>query len=158
MQDRFIVPQFIDAEDKIFGPITVRQFVIMIIGGLLIFAAYKLSDFALFIVEFIILTFLTILFSFIKINGAPFHIFLLNFIQTSKKPKLRIWVKEDIKTEEYKLAGEDKKDDFVTPKSFLPTSKLSELSLIIDTGGVYKGEQEASRLNKSIYNRTAYEK
>ena len=30
MQERFIVPQFIDAEDKIWGPITVRQFVIVL--------------------------------------------------------------------------------------------------------------------------------
>ena len=51
MDQRFIVPQFIDAEDKILGPITVRQFIIMIVGGLLIFAAYKLADFGLFLLE-----------------------------------------------------------------------------------------------------------
>ena len=28
--DRFVVPQFIDVEDKIFGPVTVRQFLILL--------------------------------------------------------------------------------------------------------------------------------
>ncbi len=157
MQDRFIVPQFIDAEDKIIGPVTVRQFIIMIIGGLFVFAAYKLSDFALFIVQLIIFAFLTILFAFIKINGAPFHVFLLNVIQTSKKPKLRIWLKQEIKFEERQVESEDN-NQLVKPKAFLPTSKLSELSLIVDTGGIYKGELEANRANKSPFNSVNYEK
>ena len=40
---------------------------------------------------------------------------------------------------------------YVKKKRILPTSKLSELSLIIDTGGVYKGEQAANQVNK-VYN------
>ncbi|KKS92044.1 MAG: hypothetical protein UV69_C0039G0006, partial [Parcubacteria group bacterium GW2011_GWE2_43_12] len=30
---QFVVPQFIDVEDKIIGPITVRQFIIIMVGG-----------------------------------------------------------------------------------------------------------------------------
>ena len=30
---RFTVPQFIDVEDKIFGPLTTRQFLIMLVVG-----------------------------------------------------------------------------------------------------------------------------
>ena len=46
---QFTVPQFIDVEDKILGPITVRQFLLLVVGGLIIFAEFKLSDMALFI-------------------------------------------------------------------------------------------------------------
>ena len=34
--DQFVVPQFIDAEDKIFGPLTARQFIIVMFMMLLI--------------------------------------------------------------------------------------------------------------------------
>ena len=47
--EQITVPQFLDVEDRIIGPITVRQFVILLVGSGLIFAAYKLSDFALFL-------------------------------------------------------------------------------------------------------------
>jgi adenosylhomocysteinase len=47
--DQFTVPQFIDVEDKIFGPITTRQFLILLATGLILFIAFKLADIALFI-------------------------------------------------------------------------------------------------------------
>ncbi len=147
MQNRFIVPQFIDAEDKIFGPITVRQFAIVIVGALFIFISYRLSDFALFLTETIIIVFLVVLFAFVKINGATFHMFLLNLIQTLKRPKIRIWKKEYIKVAEFRGKDENIKATPYVPKPPLVNRKLSDLSLIIDTGGVYRGEQEANMMN-----------
>jgi len=153
MDQRFIVPQFIDAEDKILGPITVRQFIIVIIGGLFVFAAYKLSDMSLFLLEGFIIIALTLLFAFVKVNGAPFHIFFVNFLTTFKRPKVRIWCKEHLKVEEYKGKNEGQGSGYVPRKRLLPTSKLSELSLIIDTGGVYKGEQIVNKINNVSYNK-----
>lgn len=152
MAEKFIVPQFIDAEDKIWGPVTVRQFVIIIIGGLFIFIAYKLSDFSLFLFQAIITLIFIIVFGFVKINGAPFHIFALNFIETTfKKPKIRVWHKEHMKTKEFKLKKEVKTDEVFVKKSFVPSRKLAELSLIIDTGGAYKGEQQVNQENNVAY-------
>jgi hypothetical protein len=45
---RYAVPQFIDAEDKILGPLTTRQFVTMLSVVGIIFVTYKLADFLLF--------------------------------------------------------------------------------------------------------------
>ena len=151
MEQRFIVPQFIDTEDKIFGPITVRQFIIMIIGGLFVFASYKLADFSLFITEAFIIAALTLLVAFVKVNGAPFHMFFLNFIQTFKKPKIRIWSKQEMKVEEYKSENEGQPETYVHKKKFLSSSKLSDLSLIIDTGGIYKGEQVSNQIHQTNY-------
>ncbi len=140
MNERFIVPQFIDAEDKIFGPVTVRQFIIVIIGFLFIFIAYKLSDFALFALEAFIITSVTLLFAFVKFNGAPFHVFFGNFLNTFTKAKIRVWMKEYIAVAEFKSKNEEKKEEYIKPKPLANSGKLSELSLIIDTGGMYKGE------------------
>lgn len=147
MNERFIVPQFIDAEDKIFGPITVRQFIIVIIGSLFIFVAYKLADFTLFLFEAFVIVALTLLFAFVKFNGAPFHVFFGNFLNTFTKPKIRVWLKEYLAVMEFKSKAENEVNTYVRPKKLSSNSKLSELSLIIDTGGLYKGE--TSRFNQT---------
>ena len=89
---QFTVPQFIDVEDKIIGPITVRQFLLLVVGGLIIFLEFKLSDIALFIILAIPTFTVVAVFAFVKINSVAFHYFMLNMIQTLKKPKLRVWI------------------------------------------------------------------
>lgn len=151
MQDRFIVPQFIDSEDKIWGPVTVRQFVIVLVGGLFLFIAYRAADFTLFIFEAIIILALVGLFAFYKVNGRPFHVFFLNVIQTLRKPRVRVW-KKDLEKHPEAKEKKDKADDFIVPKKvFVSNKKLSELSLIVDTGGAYKGERDANELNNMQY-------
>ncbi len=143
---QFVVPQFIDVEDKIIGPISTRQFIIMLAGGLLMFVEYKSTDFSLFIAEGLITLALVLVLGFIKVNGQPFHYFLLNLIQTFKRPKLKLWDKELTEKELRILyrheTKEKKKEEAIAPLKPPPSgSRLSELSLIVDTGGAYKGEQ-----------------
>ena len=147
MENKFIVPQFIDAEDKIWGPITVRQFVLILVGALFIFLSFKLADFSLFIFQTVIIAILVGAFAFLKINGAPFHVFVLNFIDTLTKPRTRVWRKQYIKIEHFKAKNESALPEVVPSKKFISHKRLSELSLIIDTGGVYKGESRANEDN-----------
>jgi len=141
---QFVVPQFIDVEDKVIGPITVRQFIIMLVGGGLIFIAYKLADFALFLLEFVLIAAVTFIIAFIKINGRPIHYFLLNVIQTSKRPKLRIWQKmfSNAEIRSYTKLKVVSLPPQIRTKNKVRASRLAELSLIVDTGGVYQGEKE----------------
>lgn len=141
---RFVVPQFIEIEPKIIGPITPRQFILLIIAGGLTFLFFKLLDFYIFIVVFVFLiTPIFGAFIFLKINGRPFHYFVLNFIQTKRKPSLRVWQKEILNIKEFKLKEKNKEE--IRPsqvKKPLPRGRLSELSLIVDTGGKYQEEEE----------------
>src|SRR3989339_346522 len=97
--DQFLVPQFIDVEDKIFGPITTRQFIILLVAGLIIFIAYKLADFTLFIFLLAVLGGFSLVLAFVKINGQVFHYFILNIFQTMRRPSRRIWQKKFTKDE-----------------------------------------------------------
>ncbi|MFA6551099.1 MAG: PrgI family protein [Patescibacteria group bacterium] len=137
---QFTVPQFIDVEDKIIGPITVRQFLIMLACMLLSAVAYKLSDFALFVTEALLFFALGGIVAFLRINGRPFHYFILNVIQTLKKPKLRVWNSQAGK-EKYKPEAEIEIKQVVKaqPKPLYARSRLAEAALIVDTGGVYQG-------------------
>jgi len=149
---QFVVPQFIDVEDKVIGPITVRQFIILLIGSGLIFASYKLSDFTLFLFQFVILSGLTFGFAFVKINGRPVHYFLLNFIQTSRRPKLRLWQKRfsDAELKEFSTKKVHALPPKITTKNKVRASRLAELSLIVDTGGVYQGEKEPPNVKHKL--------
>ena len=139
---QFTVPQFIDVEDKIFGPITVRQFILLIIGGLFLFVEYKLSDLTFFIFLAIptLAVFGTI--AFARVNGMPFHYFILNVVQTFKKPNLRVWQRQvDAGDAEKKRSKEVEIPISLPTKKPITRSRLSDLSLVIDTGGVYQGQK-----------------
>src|SRR3989344_2410500 len=91
---KFVVPQFIDVESKILGPITARQFIIVIVSGIFLFIAYRLSSFGLFLVQAVGILLIGGSLAFLKINGNPFHVFLLNIFTSIRRPAVRVWQKE----------------------------------------------------------------
>lgn len=140
--EQFVVPQFIDVEDKVLGPITTRQFSILMVTGLLMFIVFKLASFIAMLAINIPLLTAALVVSFVRINGQPFHFFLLNFVQTTKRPAERVWNKDLSDAEIIALA----KVEVAPPpppkvyKEAPTTSRLSELTLIVNTGGVYRPE------------------
>lgn len=138
------VPQFLDVEDKIFGPVTIRQFIELMVGGMFVFIFYKTFDFSLFVTASILVIGLTLIVAFVRVNGQAFHLFLLNLISTLKNPKLKVWKKkltmEELKME-MKTPVETRPMVRTVPRKSVTVSKLSELSLIVDTGGAYTGEE-----------------
>lgn len=145
MPDKFIVPQFIDKEDQILGPITVRQFLICLVGVLIIFIEYRILSFGYFILAALLTGGIGGTFSFVKINGQPFHIFFVNFLQTSLRPNLRVWDKNPLEAELRAWIKPSATPPVVvqTRKERPPSSRLRDLSLVVNTGGVYKPEDES---------------
>jgi len=88
--NKFLVPQFIEVEAKIFGPITVRQFLILLAAGLLIFISYKLADFTLFIIITLFLGLFAITFAFVKVNGQNFH-YVIQFLVSRFQYRFHIY-------------------------------------------------------------------
>jgi hypothetical protein len=92
---RFEVPQFIEIEDKIVGPLTWRQF-IYIAGGIGILVIMYLSLPFLFTIIFgLPLGALAVSLAFHKINNRPFSMFLESSITYFTKSKLYLWRKEE---------------------------------------------------------------
>lgn len=92
---QFQVPQFIDIEDKIIGPLTLKQFLYMA-GGLMILAFLWLYlKLGLFIIVAIPIVLLSLALAFYKINGRPFIYFLGAFITYLTKPRLYLWKKDN---------------------------------------------------------------
>ncbi len=138
---QFVVPQFIDVESKIIGPLTVRQFLIFLLAAGLIFATFKIFSFAPAAVLTILIFAIAVVFAAVKINGRPFHYFIISLIQTSKRPPLKIWEKQ-LTQHERKRKDKEKTErtEIIVAKKPLTKSRLTELSLIVDTGGAFKEE------------------
>jgi len=143
MPDQFVVPQFIDAEDKIFGPVTARQFLILMFAILVDFVLFKLLSFVTFLLTAVPVIIIAGIVAFVKINGANFHYFALNVLQTAKKPKLRVWNKvyTDSELKELMKREPPPPSDVFKRKEFSATSRLQELTLVVNTGGVYQPEE-----------------
>ena len=140
---QFVVPQFIEVESKVIGPISVRQFIILLATAGIIFIWYSLFS----TVPLVILSLPTlgtgIIFAFAKVNGQPFHNFALSLIQTLQRPKLTLWQRQINKQIVVKMARKDKKDKGKKPFTSKPdvsTEHIAELSLIVDTKGQYSPE------------------
>src|SRR3989338_7134968 len=139
---KYTVPQFIDVEDKILGPLTTRQFLIMLITAGLMFVWFKVFDFALFLVAAIAQFMIGGTLAFFRVNGQPFHFFILNLIQTFRKPQLSTW---DKSLQDDELRFFVREEPPPPPKARikkepLAATKLTELSLIVNAGGVYNPE------------------
>lgn len=143
---QFVVPQFITVENKIFGPVTVRQFLILLVAGGLIFIFNRLFELYLFA----ILTFLVggaaLIIAFVKVRGQTFHYFFLNFVVFAKRPPLRIWHKQYTDAELDAL----RKDGIITEvapvaaKARPSRSHIRQLSLQVNTGGYYEADRRGT--------------
>jgi hypothetical protein len=149
MPDQFVVPQFLDVEPKIIGPITGRQFLILLAVLLLDFVVYRIfrSPFV-FITLDCMITGLGLTFAFAKVNGQAFHFIVLNMIQTLRRPMIRVWDK-NLTDKELRDRMKDVKEVDTTPPRViskpLQGSRLSELSLIVNTGGAYDAEGDIAQ-------------
>ena len=88
---QFKVPQFIDVEDKLFGPFTFRQFVYMVGGAGMVFVIYKLLPLWIGIFLIIPVAGLALLLTFYKINEKPFIYYLQAAVSYAISSKLYIW-------------------------------------------------------------------
>jgi len=139
--ERFVAPQFIDVEDKIIGPITTKQFILMIAGGVIVFIAFKILDQSAAIITTLITAGLVVLFGFVKINGRRFHEFVGSMITVLKRPRIRIWYKHvnlsDIIINNKQISQKVVKTDFTPKRKKIAPKNLRDLALLVDTGGKY---------------------
>lgn len=90
---QFQVPQYIDIEDKVIGPFTLKQFLYILIAGGVLFLLFKLVNFFVFIILAIPIIGLTLALAFIKIHNQPFISIIKNFLSFLRKPDFYVWKK-----------------------------------------------------------------
>lgn len=130
---RFTVPQFIEQEAKIIGPLTFKQFIYIGSAGVIGFILFQSlpSPFSWLIV--IVLGLSAFALAFLKINGKSLPIVIVNFFKFLFSSKIYLWQKEKTKTQT-KINIEVFEE---SPSAFKETltkeSQLKKLSTKIDT-------------------------
>ncbi len=131
---QFHVPQFIEVEDKIFGPFTFKQFIYLAGGAGMAFVVYKILDsfLPLVITLFFVIPIvaLAVAFAFYKINDKPFIYSVEAAFRYYLGEKLYIWKKENRPMEITKKAKKGDADNSLVPR--LSDSKLKDLSWGLD--------------------------
>lgn len=88
---QFNVPQFLEIEDKIIGPLTLKQFGYLAAGAAILFVVYSYVKFWIFLLISVPVGLLAVALAFVKINGRPFISILAAFIKYLFSPKLFVW-------------------------------------------------------------------
>jgi hypothetical protein len=98
---QFRVPQFLDIEDKVFGPFTFKQFGYLLGAVAFAYIFWKLVPSAIISFPLILIfsgTFLAL--AFVKINNRPFPDVLESAYKFLIGDKILVWHKNQIKKEE----------------------------------------------------------
>jgi hypothetical protein len=88
---RYKVPQNIDMQDRIVGPLTMVQFVYAVIGGGLCYSIFMTIPRPYSYLLILPVAAFTVAIVFIKVNERPFINFFLAMIDFFSRPKKRVW-------------------------------------------------------------------
>lgn len=131
---KYQVPQFIEVEDKLFGPLTLKQFLYTAGAAAVGFIIWSIFPaFIAIIIGAPIVSFFLAL-AFYKYNNRPFIYTVENSIKFFLSNKLYIWKKEPKKIDPKKPqeAKEENQEDLGLHVPKLSDSKLKELSWSLD--------------------------
>lgn len=142
---QFKVPQNVQREDKIVGPLTLRQLIICGVGGGIAYAIYvslgKQYEWITWLPPVAFIAMITILFAFIRPLDMTFARFILVYLEFLLLPQKRYWIQSSaevimsmytpVKTKTAEEKKAEAKADQLTNKA----KKLQEITKILDTHG-----------------------
>ena len=134
---RFEVPQFIEIEDKIVGPLTWRQFIYLAGGAGMLLLTYFTLPLILFVLIGIPFGALAGFLAFHKVNNRPFSQFLEATFNYFTKSRLYLWRKAEPQTfvekTEKTYSAVPVNLDFTNKQSISSLSRKLDLHLPNDT-------------------------
>lgn len=131
------VPQFVDVEDKIAGPLTWKQLLWMIAMGAVLLVLFTTFGTTLAIVFGIPVVLIFLALAFYKPNGFPLVSFIGQAVLFLFRPKVAVWERPVISMVSVKPRSENTKEQAteVQPEKQLTRDRLKELARIMDNQG-----------------------
>lgn len=140
---RFQIPQFIEVEDRIFGPLTIKQFIYLAGGAGFSFALYRFLPLWLAIPLILAVAGIALTLAFFKLNGRNFIAVAESAFHFFRHGRLYIWRKVS-KAPTGKNIKATEETPLIVPR--LSESKLKDLTWSLD---IYEqmgpGTQETMR-------------
>lgn len=129
---RFQVPQFIEVEDRIFGPLTITQFIYLAGGGGFLVGMWLILPLWGAVVVGLPVAGFGAALAFLKINDRPLILVMEHALEYYLKDKLYIWDKRQKTDAELAKAAVTRTED---PAQFVATAtstKIKDLSWSLD--------------------------
>lgn len=144
---QFPVPQFTDAEDKVIGPLTVKQFVIILAASACTFVAYSTTkDYYLTGAVGFFLGVPALILAFGQFNGRPVYASAIAMINYWTRPKFFIFRKEmETAVLEHVKDIEQQKPVAPTADAEDPRSRLKKIQYQLEQ----RAQQEADLLTRA---------
>lgn len=154
---QFQVPQFIETEDKIIGPLTLKQFGFVAVGFGISFFLFFLLSLGLWIFLALIINVITLSLAFIKVNGIPLPQVAMAAIGYFWKPKFYLWKKTEVSAQKVEKAGgavkmEEKKNQLgdiwqklLTSKTPIPVREKNTRSSLFNQSQDHQEQYEVFR-------------
>lgn len=129
---QFQVPQFIEVEDKIFGPLTFRQFIWIGGGGGLSYVLWRILPHLVAVPFIMIVVAFAAALAFFEYNGRPFILALEHGFYFVLRPRLYLWNNEHKPTEKKSVVTAQtlEQPDLYIPR--LSESRLHDLAWSLD--------------------------
>jgi len=133
----FQVPQFIDTEDKIVGPLTIKQFGFIAAAFLITIGLFYILEFFFWVILTVFIWALALGLSFAKVSGRTMLEYLISAFTYYWQPHVYLWQHEipaPIKTEvpiikEIKIR--DSKGIFKTKRLVIPQIKINQPTITV---------------------------
>lgn len=131
----YTVPQFINRESKVIGPLTLRQFFYIAVDAVICYILYIKVPFFIFLMATATLSAVAFALAFVKIGGRDIPSVIASFFNFSVSPKMYLWKRKSagaIIME--KMEFKEKKEEGPAPAPKIASkSLLSRLSVEVET-------------------------
>lgn len=138
---QYQVPQFVDVEDKIFGPLTAKQFLMFVMNALIVAAFYVAFPLPVTVALAVPVTIFFFLLVFYKVNGRSFVWFLYAVFHFVFTGKLFLWERRG-ETPKVRISSISALETMLARRGLrltgrVPTveSRIQQLARILDTTG-----------------------
>ena len=143
---QFKVPQFLEIEDKIFGPFTFRQFIYLAGGAGLCFIIYKLLGAYLGLIPILAVGGLSLALMFYRPNNKPFIYMIEAGFNYIRQDKLYVWRRREEKekkvNEQAEISAGDKREA-LEHQARLGGNRLRDLAWSLDVLDINKHEKSS---------------
>lgn len=142
---QYKVPQKIDMEDKIVGPLTLTQFLYLMGGGMIIYIALNTASVGVFFLISIPVAMISLSLAFLKIQDQPFAKFIVSLLYYFFMPRERIW-RKNLDTEKFAIENiEVSKKEKSTAIRSVNKSELERLAQDLDVMSLKQIELNRSK-------------
>ncbi len=138
---QYAVPQFIDVEDKVVGPLTVKQTMYLIAGGGILLILFTYFEIVFVIIAALIIVPLALGFAFYKPKGITLLKFSSNAVKYYTSQHIYIWRRE-AKISHYKTFQKKAKTKEIEEKH-VSKNRIKELAWVLDTSASVNLRYEA---------------